>query len=97
MNLPPNRNLTRLGVIAVALVAAATLAATAPAEEWTKSYTVSGRAQVRVETNDGAVRDCYRDGKQVEFRVIMRASELNKTIHVDRPAGWRIACRSMRA
>jgi hypothetical protein len=83
MNLPPNRNLTRLGVIAVALVAAATLTATARAEEWTKSYTVSGRAQVRVETNDGAVRIATGDGKQVEFRVIYEGYELNKTIHVD--------------
>ncbi len=83
MNLAPNRNLTRLGVIAVALVAAVTLTATARAEEWTKSYTVSGRAQVRVETNDGAVRIATGDGKQVEFRVIYEGYELNKTIHVD--------------
>src|SRR5712675_2285272 len=83
MNLASNRNLTRLGVIAVALVAAAALTATARAEEWTKSYTVSGRAQVRVETNDGAVRIATGDGKQVEFRVIYEGYELNKTIHVD--------------
>jgi hypothetical protein len=83
MNLAPNRHLTRLGVIAVALVGAATLTATARAEEWTKSYTVSGRAQVRVETNDGAVRIATGDGKQVEFRVIYEGYELNKTIHVD--------------
>jgi len=83
MNLAPNRNLTRLGVIAVALVAAVTLTATARAEEWTKSYTVSGRAQVRVETNDGAVRIATGEGKQVEFRVIYEGYELNKTIHVD--------------
>src|SRR5882724_5096395 len=83
MNLAPNRRLTRLGVIAVALVAAVTLTATARAEEWTKSYTVSGRAQVRVETNDGAVRIATGEGKQVEFRVIYEGYELNKTIHVD--------------
>jgi hypothetical protein len=83
MNLASNRNLTRLGVIAVALAAAATLTATARAEEWTKSYTVSGRAQVRVDTNDGAVRIATGDGKQVEFRVIYEGYELNKTIHVD--------------
>ena len=83
MNLAPNRHLTRLGVIAVALVATVTLTATARAEEWTKSYTVSGRAQVRVETNDGAVRIATGDGKQVEFRVIYEGYELNKTIHGD--------------
>jgi Putative adhesin len=83
MNLALNRTLTRLGVIAVALVAAGTLTATARAEEWTKTYTVSGRAQVRVETNDGAVRIATGDGKQVEFRVIYEGYELNKTIHID--------------
>src|SRR5258706_11072113 len=83
MNLASNRTLTQLGVIAVTLVAAATLTATARAEEWTKSYTVSGRAQVRVDTNDGAVRIATGDGKQVEFRVIYDGYELNKTIHVD--------------
>src|SRR5258707_14587746 len=83
MNLAPNRHLPRLGVIAVALVAAATLTATARAEEWTKSYTVSGRAQVRVETNDGSVRIATGDGKQVEFRVIYEGYELNKNLHID--------------
>jgi hypothetical protein len=83
MNLALNRTLTRLRVIAVALVAIATLTATARAEEWTKTYTVSGRAQVRVETNDGAVRIATGDGKQVEFRVIYEGYELNKTIHID--------------
>jgi len=83
MNLASNRMLTRLGVVAVTLVAAATLTATARAEEWTKSYTVSGRAQVRVDTNDGAVRIATGVGKQVEFRVIYEGYELNKTLHVD--------------
>jgi hypothetical protein len=83
MRLAFNRNLTRVGVVAVTLFAAATLTATARAEEWTKSYTVSGRAQVRVDTNDGAVRIATGDGKQVEFRVIYEGYELNKTLHVD--------------
>jgi hypothetical protein len=83
MNLASNRTLIRLGVMAVTLVAAATLTASARAEEWTKSYTVSGRAQVRVDTNDGAVRIATGEGKQVEFRVIYEGYELNKTIHVD--------------
>jgi len=83
MNLATNRTLIRLGVMTVTLVAAATLTASARAEEWTKSYTVSGRAQVRVDTNDGAVRIATGEGKQVEFRVIYEGYELNKTIHVD--------------
>jgi hypothetical protein len=65
----------------VMLVAA--LAPRANAEEWTKSYPVSGRAQVRVETNDGAVQIYTGDSKQVDFRVIFDGYEMNKNIHVD--------------
>jgi hypothetical protein len=71
------------GIIAVTLLGAATLATTASAEEWTKSYTISGRAQVRLDTNDGAVRVATGDAKQVEFRVIYDGYELNKNLHID--------------
>jgi hypothetical protein len=83
MNVVSNRTLTRLAIIAAGLIAAAALTATARAEEWTKSYAISGRAQVRVDTNDGAVRIATGEGKQVEFRVIYDGYELNKTIHID--------------
>jgi len=83
MRLFSNFTLTRLGIIGFALTAAASLPGTARAEEWTKSYTISGRAQVRVDTNDGAVRIATGEGKQVEFRVIYDGYELNKTIHID--------------
>jgi Putative adhesin len=83
MNLVWNRTLTRVGVVAVAVVAATTLTATARAEEWTKSYTISGRAQVRVDTNDGAVRIFTGDSRQVEFRVFYEGYELNKNIRID--------------
>jgi hypothetical protein len=83
MNLVSNRTLARLGVIAVTLVAAATVTSVARAEEWTKAYTIAGRAQVRVDTNDGAVRIATGEGKQVEFRVIYDGYELNKTLHID--------------
>lgn len=53
------------------------------AEEWTKSYSISGRAQVRVDTNDGAVRVSTSDTKQVEFRVDYEGYELNKNLHID--------------
>jgi DUF4097 and DUF4098 domain-containing protein YvlB len=62
---------------------AAALAPRANAEEWTKSYPVSGRAQVRVETNDGAVQIYTGDFKQVDFRVVYDGYEMNKSIHVD--------------
>jgi hypothetical protein len=83
MNVVSNRTLARLGIIAVALLGAATVATTARAEEWTKSYAISGRAQVRVDTNDGAVRIATGDAKQVEFRVIYEGYELNKDLHIE--------------
>jgi hypothetical protein len=83
MNLAANRIAARLGIACATILAAATLVPGARAEEWTKSYTVSGRAQVRVDTNDGAVRIATGDSKQVEFRVIYEGYELNKNLHID--------------
>jgi hypothetical protein len=83
MNLATRRIAAHLGIACATILAAATLAPGARAEEWTKSYTVSGRAQVRVDTNDGAVRIATGDSKQVEFRVIYEGYELNKNLHID--------------
>ncbi len=63
---------------AVAVLAAGALAPTAKAEEWTKSYSVSGRANVHVDTNDGSVRVYTADTKQVEMRVIYNGLTLDK-------------------
>jgi DUF4097 and DUF4098 domain-containing protein YvlB len=65
------------------LLSVAMLAPRAQAEEWTKSYTVSGRAQVRVDTNDGAVQIYTASSKQVDFRVVYNGYEINKTLRVD--------------
>jgi len=56
--------------------------AAARAEEPTKSFTfnVSGRANVRVETNDGSVRVTSGDSKQVEFRVEYQGYELGRDL-----------------
>src|SRR5258708_19599691 len=75
----------RLTATFAAFWAATALVPGARAEEWTKSYTVSGRAQVRVETNDGAVRIATADAKQVEFRVIYEGYQLNKNFHIHTP------------
>jgi DUF4097 and DUF4098 domain-containing protein YvlB len=83
MNLAPHRAPTRLGIAGAALFAAAILAPRAHAEEWTKSYSVSGRAQVRVDTNDGAVRVMTSDAKEVAFRVLYDGYTLNKNLHID--------------
>jgi len=55
----------------------------AQAEEWTKSYTISGRANVRVDTNDGSVRIATTDTKQVEFVVDYNGYKLDKDLHVE--------------
>jgi len=65
------------------LLSVAILAPRAEAEEWTKSYTVSGRAQVRVDSNDGAVQIFTANSKQVDFRVLYDGYEINKSLHVD--------------
>src|SRR6267154_1973270 len=82
MNLLPHRSAAmRLGIACAALLAVS--AAAAHAEEVTKSFTVSGRANVRVETNDGSVRVTTGDSKQVEFRVEYHGYELGKNLRVD--------------
>ena len=84
MNLAMHRTTaTRLGIACVTLLATAALAPQVRAEEWNKSYTVSGRARVRVETNDGSVRVASGEGKQVEFRVLYDGYQLDKNLHID--------------
>lgn len=72
----------RLAGLVAITVAATAAAGTAHAEEWTKTYTVNGRAHVRVGTNDGAVRVSTGDTKQVELRVIYDGFTLDKNLTV---------------
>src|SRR5258708_29975194 len=84
MNLARHRvSSATLAASLAALLAFATLAPRASAEEFAKVYSISGRAQVRVDTNDGSVRIATGEGKQVEFRVIYEGYELNKNLHID--------------
>src|SRR6202051_4724935 len=53
------------------------------AEDVTKSFTVNGRAIVRVDTNDGSVRVTSGDNKEVQFRVEYQGYELNRNLRVD--------------
>src|SRR5260370_25752496 len=78
--LPHRSTAIRLLIVCAALLTAS--AAAARAEETTKSFTVSGRASVRVETNDGSVRVTSGDSNQVEFRVEYRGYELGKNLRV---------------
>src|SRR5260370_41337662 len=82
MNPLPHRSAaTRLGIACAALLLGSAVAVRA--EETTKSFAVSGRANVRVETNDGSVRVTTGDAKQVEFRVEYQGYELGKNLRVD--------------
>ena len=79
---------TRIGSIWMGIACAALLVSTlaAPqvrAEEVVKSYTVAGRANVQVNTNDGGVRITTSDTKQVEFRVEYHGFELGKNLTVE--------------
>src|SRR5260221_14565 len=67
---------------ATAMLSAALFWGTASAEEWTKNYTVSGRANVHVDTNDGSVRVTTGDTKQVELRVIYNGYTLDKNLEI---------------
>jgi len=71
----------RMGMACGTLLAVSAVAANA--EDVTKSFAVTGRANVRVETNDGGVRVTSGDAKQVEFRVEYQGYELGKTLRVD--------------
>src|ERR1700676_5235463 len=71
---------------AIAAAVATVISLTAPgvrAEDVTKSFTVNGRAIVRVETNDGSVRVTSGDNKEVQFHVEYQGYELNRNLRVD--------------
>ncbi len=84
MSLLINRNTAvRLGLTCTVLFAAVAFAPRANATDWSKNYTVSGRANVRIDTNDGAVRVSTSDTKTVEFRVEYEGYELDKNLHIE--------------
>ena len=53
------------------------------AEDITKSFTISGRPNVRVDTNDGSVRVTGGDSKEVQFHVEYQGYQINKDLRVD--------------
>jgi DUF4097 and DUF4098 domain-containing protein YvlB len=80
----------RIGFLSTFLATASllTLAAVAPGahaeQDYAKTFSVSGRAQVRIDTNDGAVRVMTSaDAKQVEFHVFYQGYQLEKDLHVE--------------
>jgi putative adhesin len=82
---PPNKRtiVHRPVIIGMALLAAGLFAATAQADDYAKTYTVSNRANVHVDTDDGSVVVTTGDTKQVEFRVDYQGYVLDKSLHID--------------
>ncbi len=72
--------LASTGVVALGLLAMSSMAR---AEDVTKTFTVNGRANVRVDTNDGSVRVTTGDSKEVQFRVEAQGYEMNKNLRVE--------------
>jgi hypothetical protein len=64
-------------------LAAVLLSAAVHAEEYIKSFSISNRANVHVDTNDGAVVVTTGDTKQVEFRVEYSGYELEKSLQIE--------------
>ena len=73
----------KLAMAGAMLLAVAAATPSARAEDITKSFTVNGRAIVRVDTNDGSVRVTSGDNKEVQFHVEYQGYELNKNLRVD--------------
>jgi Putative adhesin len=69
--------------ICLTLLAAGLFCSTAFAGDYSKSFTVSTRATVHVNTNDGSVRVSTGDAKQVEIHVDYRGYEEGKTLHIE--------------
>jgi DUF4097 and DUF4098 domain-containing protein YvlB len=77
------RMTAKLSMATAVLLAIAAAAPGARAEDVTKSFTVNGRAIVRVDTNDGSVRVTSGDNKEVQFHVEYQGYELNRNLRVD--------------
>ena len=81
--LPYHAAAVKLAAVAALALGMAAAVPAARAEDVTKSFTVSGRPNVRVDTNDGSVRVTSGDSRLVEFHVTYRGYTLNKDLSVD--------------
>ena len=70
----------RSALIGIALLATGLFAATVHADDYTKTFTISNRANVRVDTGDGSVVVTTSDSKEVEFRVEYQGYVLEKSL-----------------
>jgi len=76
-------SLRRASMVCGAVLAMAVVSTPANAEQKTFSYNVTGRANVRLDTNDGSVRISTSDTKTVQFRVEYEGYELDKNLHIE--------------
>ena len=84
MNLLSSRiTAVRLGIACAALLTGVALVPRANAADVTKNYTITGRANVHIDTNDGSVRINTSDSKTVQFRVEYEGYELDKNLHIE--------------
>jgi hypothetical protein len=82
----PKFNATRVHrsvITGMALLVTGAFAAAAHADDYAKTYTISNRANVRVDTNDGSVNVTTGDTKEVEFRVEYQGYVLNKSLEIE--------------
>jgi hypothetical protein len=77
------RTTVHRSAIICALLVTGLFAAAVHADDYAKSFTVSNRASVRVDTNDGSVSVTTGDTKQVEFRVEYHGYVLNKSLNIE--------------
>ena len=71
------------GLAGMVLAGVAMAAPAARADEVVKTFSISGHAQVRVQTDDGAVRVSTGDIKQVEVRVEYTGYKLDRDLHIE--------------
>jgi Putative adhesin len=76
-------NFHRSVLIGTAFLSTGLFAATVHAENYTKTYTVSNRPNVHVDTDDGSVVVTTGDAKEVEFRVEYEGYVLHKSLEID--------------
>jgi DUF4097 and DUF4098 domain-containing protein YvlB len=75
--------LSRIALLAAFSAPVLVSAPRVSAEEWTKSYAVSGRAQLHVSADDASIRVTSDDTKQIEVRVEYRGYKLDRDLHVE--------------
>jgi hypothetical protein len=73
----------RSALTGMALLATGLFAASVHADDYAKTYTVSNRANVHVDTNDGSVDVTTGDTKEVSFRVEYQGYVLNKSLEIE--------------